>query len=157
MFCFGAGVKDSPSFKISISSWVSGTFDKFNIFVDCGCVIGGSCDSRSFLVITVNLTVFISWGVFQHILTSYQFYLNPVLRNAFLLIYRNVYVYLMKTVNFTVITKKNDYRNYRRLLNLSNVPLVLYHKGFQTIKKGTPSKLASVIEADKKCAIFYFS
>ena len=29
MFCFGVGVKDSPSFKISISSWVSGTFDKF--------------------------------------------------------------------------------------------------------------------------------
>ena len=46
MFCFGVGVKDSPSFKISISSWVSGTFDKFKIFVNCGCVVGGSCDRR---------------------------------------------------------------------------------------------------------------
>ena len=64
MFCFGVRVNDSPSFKISISSWVSGIFDKFNIFVDCSCVIGGSCDSR-FLVITVNFTVFISWGVFS--------------------------------------------------------------------------------------------
>ena len=26
-FFFGVGVKDSPSFKISISSWVSGTFE----------------------------------------------------------------------------------------------------------------------------------
>ena len=48
MFCFGVGVRGSPNFKISISSWVSGTFDKFKIFVDCGCVIGGSCDSRAF-------------------------------------------------------------------------------------------------------------
>ena len=48
MFCFDVGVKDSPSFKISISSWVSGTFDKFKIFVDCGWVIDGSCDSRFF-------------------------------------------------------------------------------------------------------------
>ena len=48
MFCFGVGVKDSPSFKISISSQVGGTFDKFNIFMDCGCVIGGSCDSPFF-------------------------------------------------------------------------------------------------------------
>ena len=48
MFCLGVGVKDSPNFKISISSWVSGTFDKFKIFVYCSCVIGGSCDSRFF-------------------------------------------------------------------------------------------------------------
>ena len=48
MLCFGVGVKDSPSFKISVSSWVSGTFDKFKIFVDCGCAIDGSCDSRFF-------------------------------------------------------------------------------------------------------------
>ena len=47
MFCFGVGVKDSPNFKISVSSWVSGTFDKFKI-VDCGYLIGGSCDSRFF-------------------------------------------------------------------------------------------------------------
>ena len=40
MFCLGVGVKDSPSFKISISSCVSGSFDKFKIFVDYGCVIG---------------------------------------------------------------------------------------------------------------------
>ena len=49
MFCFGVGVRDSPIFKISISSWVSGTFDKFKILVDCGCMIGGSCDSRFFV------------------------------------------------------------------------------------------------------------
>ena len=48
MFCLGVWVKDSPSFKISLSSWVSGTFDKFNIFVDCGCVIDVSCDSHFF-------------------------------------------------------------------------------------------------------------
>ena len=44
MFCFGVGVKDTVSFKISVSSWVSGTFDK--IFVDFGRMIGGSYDSR---------------------------------------------------------------------------------------------------------------
>ena len=49
MFCFGVGVKDSFSFKMPISSWVSGTFDKFKIFMDCGCLIGGSCSSRFFL------------------------------------------------------------------------------------------------------------
>ena len=48
MFCFGIGVKGSPNFKISISSWVSCTFDKFKIFMDCRCVIGGSCESRFF-------------------------------------------------------------------------------------------------------------
>ena len=64
MFCFSVGVKNSPNFKISISSWVSGTFDIVAIIV-------------FFLV--------------QHILTSYQFHFNPVLPNAFLLIYRNVY------------------------------------------------------------------
>ena len=47
MFCFGVGVKDSPDFKISVSSWVSSTFDKFKI-VDCGYVTGGSCDRRFF-------------------------------------------------------------------------------------------------------------
>ena len=46
MFCFGVGVKDTVSFKIYVSSWVSGTFDKFKIFVDCGRMIGGSSDSR---------------------------------------------------------------------------------------------------------------
>ena len=55
MFRFGVGVKDSPNFKISISSWVSCTFDTFKILVDCGFVVSGS--SGSFLVITVNLAV----------------------------------------------------------------------------------------------------
>ena len=45
MFCLGVGVKDSPSFKISISSWLSGTFIKFKVFVDSDCVISRSCDS----------------------------------------------------------------------------------------------------------------
>ena len=53
MFCLGVGVKDSPSFKISISPCVSGSFDKSKTFVDCSCVIGRSWDSR-FLVITVH-------------------------------------------------------------------------------------------------------
>ena len=48
MFCFGVRVKDSPNFKIYILCWVSGTFGKFKIFVDYGCVIGGSSDSRFF-------------------------------------------------------------------------------------------------------------
>ena len=46
-FFFGVGVKDSPSFKISISSWVNGTFDKFKIS-DPQCLTGGICDSRFF-------------------------------------------------------------------------------------------------------------
>ena len=48
MFCFGVGVKDSPSFKIPFSSWVNGTFDEFKIFADCVCMIGGSWDSGFF-------------------------------------------------------------------------------------------------------------
>ena len=42
-WCWG---KDSPNFKIPISFRVSGTFDKFKIFMDCGCLIAGSCNSR---------------------------------------------------------------------------------------------------------------
>ena len=90
MFCFGVWIKDIPSFKISISFWVSGAVDKFKIFVDCVCAIGGSCDSRFF----GNYGEFdgFHWlGVFQDILTSYQFHLSLVVLNAFLLIYRNVY------------------------------------------------------------------
>ena len=63
MLCFGVGVKDSPSFKISISSWVTDTFDKFKIFEDCRCAIGGSCDSQGFF--SVNLTFFTSCGFFS--------------------------------------------------------------------------------------------
>ena len=45
MFCFGVVVKESPNFKISFSSWMSGTLDKFKTFMDCDCVISDSCDS----------------------------------------------------------------------------------------------------------------
>ena len=77
LFCFGVGVKDSPNFKISISSWASGTIDEFKIFLDCGCVIGNSWDSRFFG----------NYGEFEFEVVvfsaSYQFYLNPVLLNMF--------------------------------------------------------------------------
>ena len=106
MFCFGIGVKDSPSFKISISSWVSGTFNKFEIFVDCSCLMVGSCDSRFF----GNNNEFdgFHWlGVFHHILTSHQFHLNLVLPNAFRLIYQIfipvIYISCFVSFNFTSI------------------------------------------------------
>ena len=34
MFYFGVGLKDSPSFKISISSWASGAFDRKHTLLD---------------------------------------------------------------------------------------------------------------------------
>ena len=46
MFYFSIRVKDSPSFKITISSLMSGACDKFKFFVDCGCVTGSSCNSH---------------------------------------------------------------------------------------------------------------
>ena len=61
MLCFGVGVKDGPSFKISISCWMNGTFDKFKsswIAVAWLVVVA----IVLFLVIMVNLTVFISSG-----------------------------------------------------------------------------------------------
>ena len=63
MFRFGVGVKDSPNFKISISSWVSCTFDTFKILVDFGFVVSGS--SGSFFLITVNLAVSVRCGFFD--------------------------------------------------------------------------------------------
>ena len=71
MFCVGVGVKESPGFKISFSSWENGTFDKFKIFVDCGCVIGASCDSR-FLVMGFN------WKIWS-LVVGFPTYLNKLL------------------------------------------------------------------------------
>ena len=56
-------MKDSPSFKTLISSLLSGTFDKFNTFVEIGsavCDVGPGSQKTFFRTISVYIVAVLS-------------------------------------------------------------------------------------------------